>query len=173
MNEISLLSEKTAAAAQEQQYLTFSVDRETFAVNIAAVKELLEIPAITHVPMTPDFILGVINLRGAVVPVVDLGVRLGRNGSALSKRSTLILVNASANEETQVLAMLVDEVHEIIAVPLADIHPPPDFGANIRTEFIQGMGKVGETFLILLNIRRVLSMQELSQLQQLAAPAAP
>lgn len=157
-------------AAQEQQYLTFLVNQDAFAVNVAAVKELIELPAITHVPMTPGFILGVINLRGVVVPVIDLGARLGRKSSTLSKRSTLILVNLAAHEETHVLAMLVDEVNEIIAIPATDIHPPPDFGANIRTEFIQGMGKTDEAFLILLDIHRVLSLHELSQLQQLAAP---
>jgi purine-binding chemotaxis protein CheW len=122
--------------------------------------------------MTPDFIRGVINLRGTVVPVIDLGVRLGRKNSALSKRSTLILVSVDVNEETHVIAMMVDEVNEIIAIPQTDIQPPPDFGAGIRTEFIQGMGRVGETFIILLAVNRVLSITELSQLQQLAAPSA-
>lgn len=154
---------------QDQQYLTFLVDRELFAVNISDVKELIEIPTITPVPMTPDFIRGVINLRGNVVPVIDLAARLGRKNSTPSKRSTLILVKIPINHESQILAMLVDEVNEIISIPLSDIQPPPNFGADIRTEFIEGMGKVGDSFLILLAMDRVLSINELSRLQQLTA----
>lgn len=157
---------------QDRQYLTFLVDREMFALDIRYVKELIEIPSITPVPMTPDFIRGVINLRGSVVPVIDLAARLGRKNSTLSKRSTLILVKILVGNETHVLAMMVDEVNEIISIPQADIQPPPNFGADIRTEFIEGMGKVGDSFLILLAIDRVLSVNELSRLQQLTASSA-
>jgi purine-binding chemotaxis protein CheW len=168
MNEITLRPAKnTDLIVQDRQYLTFLIDDDVFAVDIAVVKELLELPAITHVPMTPDFILGVINLRGNVVPVIDLGARLGRNNSRLSKRSTLILVNIDGPQETHVMAIMVDEVNEIIILQQTDIQPPPDFGADIRTEFIKGMGKVGETFLVLLNINRVLLISELAKLQQI------
>jgi len=173
MNEITLLPDRSPnPVAQDQQYLTFLVDQEVFAVDIAEVKELIEIPAITYVPMTPAFILGVINLRGNVVPVIDLAARLGRKNSAISKRSTLILVKIDAHQETHVIAMMVDEVNEIITISQTDIQPPPDFGADIRTEFIKGMGKVGETFLILLAISRVLSINELSKLQQITTNAS-
>lgn len=171
MKDITLHPAKNhdEAETQDQQYLTFLVDREMFAVNISEVKELIEIPTITQVPMTPGFIRGVINLRGSVVPVIDLAARLGRKNSTPSKRSTLILVKIPINHESQVLAMMVDEVNEIISIPQSDIQPPPNFGADIRTEFIEGMGKVGDSFLILLAIDRVLSINELSRLQQLTA----
>jgi purine-binding chemotaxis protein CheW len=168
MNEITLPPVRDPdLVAQDQQYLTFLVDQKVFAVDIADVKELIEIPAITHIPMTPPFIRGVINLRGNVVPVIDLAARVGHKNSAISKRSTLILVSIEVHQETHVIAMMVDEVNEIITIPQTDIQPPPDFGADLRTDFIKGMGKVGETFLILLAINRVLSINELSKLQHI------
>lgn len=161
---------RTEVMTQDQlrQYLTFRAGDENLAISILDVKEIIEINTITDVPMTPDYIRGVINLRGNVVPVIDLSARLGRISSEITKRSCIVLVQVEYNEDAQLLGMLVDAVDEILEIPEVNIMPPPDFGADIRTDFIQSMGRVGDEFIILLNINRVLSIKELSQLKQVA-----
>lgn len=161
---------KTELMAQDQlrQYLTFRAGNENLAISILDVKEIIEINTITDVPMTPEYIRGVINLRGNVVPVIDLSARLGRQSSEITKRSCIVLVQVEYNEDAQILGMLVDAVDEILEIPETNIMPPPDFGADIRTDFIQSMGRVGDAFIILLNINRVLSIKELAQLKQVA-----
>ncbi|TAN66797.1 MAG: purine-binding chemotaxis protein CheW [Methylobacter sp.] len=161
---------KTELIAHDQlrQYLTFQAGNENLAISILDVKEIIELNTITDVPMTPDYIRGVINLRGNVVPVIDLSARLGRQSSEITKRSCIVLVQVEYNDDGQLLGMLVDAVDEILEIPEVNIMPPPDFGADIRTDFIQSMGRVGDEFIILLNINRVLSIKELSQLKQVA-----
>jgi len=154
---------------QLQQYLTFQVGKEKLAIGILDVNEIIEISNVTRVPMTPDYICGVINLRGSVVPVIDLSSRLGHQVSELSKRSCIVLVEVEASEEAQIIGMLVDQVNEILEIPEENIQPAPDFGSDIRTEFIQAMGRVGDDFIILLAINRVLSVDELAQLQSVAS----
>jgi purine-binding chemotaxis protein CheW len=150
------------------QYLTFLVGKDNLAISILDVKEIIEINMITRVPMTPNYIRGVINLRGSVVPVIDLSARLGRECSEINKRTCIVLVQVEYNDESQLLGMLVDAVDEILDLPESNILPPPDFGADIRNDFIKGMGRVGEEFIILLDINRVLALKELSQLRQVA-----
>jgi len=159
----------TAAKDEQlQQYLTFQVGKEKLAIGILDVNEIIEINNVTRVPMTPDYIRGVINLRGNVVPVIDLSARLGHQTSEISKRSCIVLVEVEAHEEAQIIGMLVDQVNEILEIPEESIKPAPDFGSDIRTEFIQAMGQVGEDFIILLAINRVLSVSELAQLRQVS-----
>lgn len=161
------MSASEPAPENLHQYLTFFIGGERFALPILDVKEIIEVSALTRVPMTPNFIRGVINLRGNVVPVIDLSARLGRQTSQINKRSCIVLVELEAEEETHALGMLVDEVNEILDILPDHIQPPPDFGTDIRTEFILNMGQVGDEFLILLNINKVLSIKELSELQAL------
>lgn len=169
MSDLITKKQETDPAAakddQLQQYLTFQVGKEKLAIGILDVNEIIEISNVTRVPMTPDYIRGVINLRGNVVPVIDLSARLGHQVSDLSKRSCIVLVEIETNEEAQIIGMLVDQVNEILEIPKENIQPPPDFGSDIRTEFIQAMGRVGDDFIILLAINRVLSVAELAQLQ--------
>ena len=172
MNELisSINSSNTSLTTQEQlgQYLTFLVGQESFAISILDVKEIIEISNVTRVPMTPDYIHGVINLRGNVVPVVDLSARLGHGCTQINKRSCIVLVEIEVVDSSQLIGMLVDEVKEILEIPAENIQPAPDFGTDIRTEFIQAMGRVGDDFIILLAINRVLSVEELSQLEQVS-----
>lgn len=158
-----------AVATQEQvgQYLTFLVGAESFAVSILDVKEIIEIANVTRVPLTPDYIHGVINLRGNVVAVIDLSARLSRARSEVSKRSCIVLVAVEMSEGPQLVGMLVDEVREILEIPAANIQPAPDFGADIRTDFIQAMARIDDVFIILLALNRVLSLEELSLLSNL------
>jgi len=169
MNEIALnLSNNSVLDSQNQsgQFLTFLVGQERFAISILDVKEIIEISTVTPVPMTPGYIHGVINLRGNVVPVIDLSARLGHSCTEISKRSCIILVEIELTDSSQLIGMLVDEVKEILEIPSENIQAAPDFGTDIRTDFIQAMGRVGDDFIILLAINRVLSIEELSQLEQ-------
>jgi len=161
------------------QYLTFQLAGEVFAIGILAIKEIIEHHSLTEVPMMPACVRGVINLRGAVVPVMDLLARFGRQPSAVTKRTCIVIVEVEAEidgeRERQVIGVVVDAVNEVLDIAAADIEPAPVFGARIRTDFIQGMGKVRGKFVILLNVDRVLSLNDLDALAQatesLAVPA--
>lgn len=149
------------------QYLTFTVADECYAIGILDVQEIIEVGRMTRVPMTPPHIRGVINLRGSVVPVVDLSARLGKGVTELTKRSCIVLVEVVSDESRQSLGMLVDEVKEILEIATEDMQPAPSFGTDIRTDFIQAMGRVDETFMILLDVNHVLSVNELADMEAL------
>lgn len=149
------------APAGPTQYLTFQLAGESFAIGILSIKEIIEYHALTEVPMMPACVRGVINLRGAVVPVMDLLARFGRPTSEVTKRTCIVIVEVQAEDERQVIGVVVDAVNEVIDIDTADIEPPPTFGANIRTDFIQGMGKVKGRFVILLDVRHVLSIDDI------------
>ena len=158
------------AAAQHTQYLTFMLGGEMFAFGILAIKEIIEYSGVTTVPMMPASIRGVINLRGAVVPVLDLAVRFGRAASATTKRTCIVIVEVDIDGEQQVLGVLVDAVSAVLDIAGADIEPAPPFGANIPGGFIAGMGKVNGKFVILLDAARVMSVED-HRLAQLASQA--
>ncbi len=151
------------------QFLTFLVGKEKLAASILDVNEIIEIGTITHVPMTPDYIRGVINLRGNVVPVIDLSARLGHKPSKINKRSCIVMVEVAIDNDSQSIGMQVDQVNEILEITDSCIQPAPEFGSDIRIEFIQGMGRVDDDFIILLDVSRVLSVKELSQLSQVVS----
>ena len=153
-----------SADASPQQYLTFSLGGEVFALGILNVKEIIEFGNITEIPMMPAFIRGVINLRGAVVPVIDLSARFGGPASTVSRRTCIVIVELGEGEERQDLGVIVDAVNEVLEIPRSEIEPPPTFGAKIRADFIQGMGKVEGHFVIILNVERVLSTEEITLL---------
>jgi purine-binding chemotaxis protein CheW len=168
VNDNQGMSNELVEQGQTRQYLTFMVRKDRLGIAIDDVKEIIEISNMTRVPMTPDYIRGVINLRGNVVPVIDLSARLGHKASEISKRSCIVLVEISnsEDEEIQSFGMLVDQVDEILDISASHIQPAPEFGSDIRTEFIQAMGRVDDAFIILLEISRVLSVAELSQMTQ-------
>lgn len=142
------------------QYLTFMLAGEVFAIGILAIKEIIEYHGLTEVPMMPSSVRGVINLRGAVVPVMDLLARFGRQSSEITKRTCVVIVEISAGGERQVIGVMVDAVNEVLDIAARDIEPTPAFGARIRSEFILGMGKVKGKFVILLDVDHVLSLEE-------------
>jgi purine-binding chemotaxis protein CheW len=151
-------------AAVPRQYLTFTLAGEVFAVETLSVKEIIEYGQITTVPMMPSFIRGVINLRGAVVPVIDLGVRFRNVPTQITRRSCIVILEVSDGEENQTLSVVVDAVNEVLEISPTDIEPPPAFGAKIRTDFIDGMAKVAGSFVILLNVGKILSIDEIASL---------
>ena len=158
--------------AEGQQYLTFSVSGEVFAIPIAAIKEIIEYRPPTDVPMMPSYIRGVINLRGRVVPVIDLVVRFGRAKGGVSKRTCIVILEISHEGQQQDISIVVDAVNAVVDIADADIEPPPKFGARLRADFISGMGKVGQQFVIILNVDRVLSIEELAMLDDVGETRA-
>jgi purine-binding chemotaxis protein CheW len=149
---------------EEAQFLTFLLGSEMFAMNILGIKEIIEYGSITSVPMMPEFIRGVINLRGAVVPVVDLSARFGRASSAVTRRSCIVIIETDSEGEKQDLGVVVDAVSEVLEIPASEIEPAPSFGAKIRADFISGMGKVKDKFVIILDADKVLSVNEMAML---------
>jgi len=159
-----------AAAIEPAQYLTFMLAQEQFAVGILGIKEIIEYQGVTEVPMMPACVRGVINLRGAVVPVVDLLARFGRASSAVTKRTCVVIVEAACGtDERHVMGLLVDAVNEVLDIAPSDIEPPPAFGARLRSDFIQGVGKVRGKFVLLLDVDRVLAVDEIAGLAETAA----
>ena len=154
---------------QGQQYLTFSVSGEAFAISIAAIKEIIEYRLPTDVPMMPSYIRGVINLRGRVVPVIDLVVRFGRAKGGVSKRTCIVILEISQEGQQQDISIVVDAVSAVVDIADADIEPPPKFGASLRADFISGMGKIGQQFVIILNVDRVLTIEALAMLDDVGA----
>lgn len=147
-----------------QQYLTFMLGGETFAIGILSIKEIIEYGQLTEVPRMPEFIRGVINLRGAVVPVIDLGARFGKQPANISRRTCVVIIEVEHEGEQQVVGVMVDAVNEVLDIVPDQIEPAPNFGAKIRSDFIQGMGKVEGKFVIILNVNHVLSLDEMSTL---------
>ncbi len=154
----------SASTEAPQQYLTFSLGGEMFAVAILNVKEIIEYGSVTEIPMMPAFIRGVINLRGAVVPVIDLSCRFGNKPTEVARRTCIVIIELNDGEQKHDIGMMVDAVSEVLEIATTDIEPAPAFGAKIRTDFISGMGKVNGKFVILLSIDKVLSVEEIAML---------
>ena len=157
----------------DQQYLTFALRGDVFAMPISQVREIIEYGQPTTVPMMPAHLRGVINLRGAVVPVIDLACRFWAETGAVGKRTCIVIMELRDEEDVgaQVLGVIVDAVHAVLDIPAADIEPPPSFGAQVRTDFLQGMAKVGGRFVAILQVNRVLSLNELASLGPVPEPA--
>lgn len=169
--------ERDTAAPQDAQqgskYLTFSAAREMYAIAISSIKEIIEYRAPTEVPMMPDFMRGVINLRGRVVPIIDLSARFARGRSDPNRRSCFVIVELLHAEQPMDIGILVDAVSAVLEIADADIEPAPTFGVKLRADFICGLGKVGDSFVILLDVDKVLSVDELSALERIDAETMP
>ncbi|MGE6528181.1 chemotaxis protein CheW [Pseudomonas sp. NPDC077382] len=163
-NQKPLASRPTAAPTQ---YLTFSLGAELLAVETLSVREIIEYGALTPIPMMPPSILGVINLRGAVVPVVDLRLRFGDSATRLGRRTCIVILEVAQEDITQVIGVVVDAVNAVLEISAADIEPAPRFGGRLRADFMRGMGKVDGRLVILLDIARVLSADDLALLAHL------
>ncbi|MBM5573995.1 chemotaxis protein CheW [Deefgea sp. CFH1-16] len=164
INKTAGKSDAEVQMQSTEQYLSFQLGGETFAIGIRSIREILEYEYLTEVPMMPDFLRGVMNLRGAVVPVTDLALRFGRARTELGRRTCVVIVEVLDPETdmTQLIGVLVDAVHEVLTIALDDIERAPQFGSKLRTEFISGMACVENRFIVLLDISRVLSVEEMS-----------
>ena len=148
--------------AETTQYLTFKLDDETFALDISKVREVLDFTTVTKVPRTPEFMRGVINLRGSVVPVVDLRLKFGMTRTENGVNTCIIITEVTVDGDTTILGCLADSVQEVLDLDPGSIAPAPRIGTKLRTEFIRGMGKRDEHFIIILDIDRVFSSDELA-----------
>lgn len=160
----------TQAAVEEKQYLTFMLGGEMFSISILCIKEIIWYANLTEVPMMPACIRGVINLRGAVVPVMDLSNRFGKPSTPVIKSTCIVIIEVptAVEGEHQNMGVVVDSVQAVLEIPTTEIEPAPSFGAKIRPDFIEGIAKVNGKFVILLNVNRVLSTEEISQMGQVA-----
>jgi purine-binding chemotaxis protein CheW len=148
------------------QYLTFKLDQETYALDITQVREVLELTDITKVPLMPEFMRGVINLRGGVVPVVDLRVKLGLMKIEKTIDTCIIIIELTMEGERAILGALADSVQEVLTIDSDQIVPPPKIGTRLDTEFIKGMGKTNDQFAIILDIDRIFSSEDLMILSE-------
>jgi purine-binding chemotaxis protein CheW len=153
-------SEQDQPSANAVQYLTFFTAGEEYAINIGKVKEIVKYEAVTTVPNTPPWIRGVTNLRGTVVPVVDLAVKFGLAGSGISKLSCIIITEVLFQGETLTMGVLADSVSRVIELSEGDIEDTPPFGTRVKIEYLLGMGSLGEKFCLILDIDKVLSADE-------------
>lgn len=154
--------------SDETQYLGFQVAEEEYAIGILRVREILEYDTVTKVPTTPPSIRGVINLRGRVVPVVDLAVKLGLPESPITKSTCIVVVEVDLEGERAVMGVLADSVSQVLDLPAGEIEPPPPFGPHVRVDCLVGMGRSGKKFVLLLDIDKLLSMDELAVAARLA-----
>jgi purine-binding chemotaxis protein CheW len=165
----------TNGTSELGQFLTFVLGGEVFALEISNIKEIIQYGEPTEVPMMPSFIRGVINLRGKVVPVVDLSARFSRGATAVARRTSIIVIEMQDESETedgamandgQHIGVMVDAVNEVVEIAASDIEPPPSYGARIRPDFISGMAKRDGKFIVVLNLSQVLSIEEMAAFGQ-------
>ncbi len=150
------------------QYITFKLGDESFAINVAQVREVLELSQITRVPSAPDYMRGVVNVRGKAIPVVDLRLKFGLPPAPDTVNSRIVVLELELDGETTIVGGIADSVHEVIELEPGHINPPPRIAMRWRTELIQGMGRRGEDFIIILDINRVFT-DSASALRETAA----
>ena len=155
--------------AAGQPYLAFRLAGEVYAVDILRIREIIEYSPPTTVPLMPPSLRGVINLRGAVVPVIDLAVRFGREATGVGKRTCFVIVEVAHEGAILVLGLMVDGVNAVMEIAADNIEPPPSFGTRVNSEFIAGMARVDGRFVIILDIARVLSIEEMAAISPAAA----
>lgn len=158
----------TAQAVASKQFLTFTLSEDVFGVEVTQVREILDYTSVTKVPQTPEFMLGVINLRGSVVPVVDLRAKFGLPAVEKTRDTCIIVMEIEIEGESTVLGAVADAVQEVMDLLDEQIEPAPRIGTRLKTEFIYGMGKREDEFIILLNIDKIFSVDELVLVQDAA-----
>ena len=154
------------------QYLAFKLENEIFAFDISKVREVLEFDTVTKVPQTPDMMKGVINLRGAVVPVIDMRIKFGMSETEKTVNTVIIIIEIELDGTSTMIGALVDSVQEVIDLDSEHIEPPPKIGTRLNTDFIRGMGKQDGQFLIILDIEKIFSADELEVVQQVPEPTS-
>ena len=156
---------KSTAKSQLHQYLTFKLGEEMFALDVSQVREILDVTTITKVPRSPDFMRGVINVRGSVVPVVDLRLKFDMAKTDQTLDTRIVVMEIDLDGELTIIGTLADAVHNVMDIDAQGIEPPPKVGAKWNTEFIKGIGKLNEEFVIILNVDRIFSAEELALVQ--------
>lgn len=157
---------------EKTQYLTFHLAGEEYAIGILQVKEIIEYDILTKVPMTPVWVRGVINLRGGVVPVIDMATKFGLPESPVTKRTCIVIVEVDLEGERTVMGVVADAVSQVMDLSSQEIEAPPAFGTSVRIDYLKGMGKIGKKFVLILDVDRVLSIDELQTVASIQAAAA-
>lgn len=157
------------AETTANQYLTFTLDGDQYAADVARVREVLEVLPVTRLPQMPEYMLGVINIRGGVVPVVDLRKKFGMNLAEQTVDTSIVVMDVDTGTSRVTIGCLADSVEEVIDIAPDDVEDPPSFGTSVNTAFISGIARKDESFIILLNIDRVFAYEELVQLDERAA----
>ena len=155
-----------------RQYLTFKLEQEVFALDVGKVREILDYTNIAKVPQTPEFMRGVINLRGSVVPVVDMRLKFNMSAQVRTVDTCIIVVEIMIDSEATILGALVDSVQEVFELEPSQVEPAPRIGTKLNTDFILGMGKRDEQFVIILDIDKVFSSEELEIVSNMGSDAA-
>ena len=161
---MSTPSKSAVEPGQAARFLTFTLGDELFAMDIRTVREIIRYGAISTLPLMPAFVRGVINLPGAVLPVIDLQARFGRPPAEVDKKTCIVIFDALRNGERVELGLLVDAVSAVVDIAPSDVEPAPDFGAAIKRDFIRGIGKVGPRFVVILEPDRAFDVDEMTQL---------
>jgi purine-binding chemotaxis protein CheW len=156
----------TTDITEATQYLSFNLDEEIFALDISKVREVLDYTTVTKVPQTPEFMRGIINLRGSVVPVIDLRLKFGMSETEKTVNTCIIIVETNLEGESILIGALADSVQEVFDLDADQIEPPPKIGTKLDMEFITGMGKQDGNFVIILNIDKVFSAEEIAMVSQ-------
>jgi purine-binding chemotaxis protein CheW len=164
---IKTARQEVKTAEEMDKYLCFLLNNKSYAINISRVKEIMEHTEITPIPMMPEFFRGAINLRGSVVPVIDISNRLGMGASQISKRTCIVIIEVETDDEHLDVGVMVDAVSEVADIPSEHIEQAPSFGGRLETEFMHGMGKLNDNFVILLNVDRILSMEDVEMLKEI------
>jgi purine-binding chemotaxis protein CheW len=151
----------TTTEAESTQYLTFALADEEYAIGVLRVKEIIKHEAITRVPGTPPWVRGVVNLRGGAVPVVDLAVKFGLTERTVTPRTCIVVVETTLNQEETIIGLMADSVSQVLDIPAAQVQSAPAFGTKVRVDYLKGMGMVGAKFVLMLDVDRVLSTDEL------------
>jgi purine-binding chemotaxis protein CheW len=165
-------STMTTETVEQQQYLTFQMSDDEYAVGIPHVREIIEYSTVTRVPKAPAWIRGVINVRGSVVPVVDLAVKFGVAARPVTKTTCIIILEITLDGEDSIMGVIADAVNEVTNFTTEDIEKAPSFGTRVRVEYLLGMAKIGKKFALMLDIHKVLSGEELVRLGEVPAQAA-
>ncbi len=156
-------------AVEQQQYLTFLLCGEEYAISILRVKEIIGYNTVTTVPKTPKWVRGVINLRGNVVPVVDLAVRFGLEDRPVTKTTCIIIVERELENQSTMMGVIADSVSQVMDIAAEDVQPVPAFGTHIKVDYLQGMAQMGKKFALLLDVDKVLSADEVLDLREASA----
>jgi purine-binding chemotaxis protein CheW len=161
----------TKEAVEQKQYLTFLLANEEYAIGILKVKEIIEYDTVTTVPKTPKWVRGVINLRGAVVPVVDLAIKFGLELTTVTKTTCIVIIETQFESQNTTIGILVDAVSQVMELATEDLQPVPEFGTRVKVDYLLGMAQLGKKFALLLDVDRVLSTDELLHLNGVASSA--
>jgi len=161
----------TKEGIDQQQYLTFLLAGEEYAIGILKVKEIIEYDTVTVVPQTPRWIRGVINLRGSVVPVVDLAVKFGLEERTVTRTTCIVILEGQLENQNTTMGIVADSVNQVVDLAAADIREVPEFGTRVQVNYLLGMAQMGKKFALLLDVDKVLSTEELLNLHEVSANA--